>query len=404
MRTLFRYRAATTTGAIRLGQFIADSVEEIDVHLARQRLLLIHARPALHRLFLFNGVRRDELAPMQLQIFCLYMQQMCSAGIPVLDAVREITLCGDASLQVWASRLVMDIEAGHTLSDSLVRQARTVDTVLVNMIRAGEAGGRLSEVFAQIHELLVWQADHATKLRKALFYPAILAAFVLCVCMVMLVCLLPQLNVMLQDQGAQVPAVLRAMLSIGDVLAVTAVPGAVFLGASLLGLKTVPPFRRYLVTILEKLSGLVPWIGPTLTRLATARCLRLLALMYTSGIPLLEGVRLTKEAAGHGIVARRLESWHRQLVCGQPLADAVARSELLPPMMQALMRMGELSGRLDQALLAIADIEYRKTTALLDRVQSVLEPALTLTLGLVLAGTLACVFLPIYDVVASVQP
>lgn len=395
----YRYRATDARGRLIRGEIRADSEHELDRRLARLGLELLSVKPVTSALPTF--LYRARLKGRGLVDFFIHLEALLRAGVPLLDTLGDLR---DSAATPGVRQVITDlidrIETGSTLSEALAAQSATFDPLLVGLIRTGEATGRLPEVLADIVRSLKWQDEVATKTRKAVRYPTFVAAVIVAVVTFLMVYLVPQLSTFLANMGQDLPAQTRVLIALSSFVA-DHWPMLVVTAAVLAVL------ARYALTRSEGLRLArdqwllrLPMIGDIVKKLTLARFANTFALMFGSGISVLDALAHCERAAGNLAIAASVGHVRTLVSQGMPISDALATTDVFPSFVVRMVRVGEMSGQLDSAVRNVSYFFTRDVEERLESLQSMIEPALTLLMGLVLGWVMFAVLGPVYDSVA----
>lgn len=397
---LYRYRAIDAAGKRARGRLEAADAEELERRLARLGLELLRAAPlgATAR-FARSRVRRRDLIN-----FCFHLEQLTAAGIPLIDGLRDLRdSVDDARLHHVATLLVDSIEGGKNLSQALAEHPEVFDEVFVSLVRAGEHAGRLPEVLANLVTRLRWEDELAAQTRKLLMYPVFVGGLVTMVTVFLMAFVVPQLAVFVRNLGHELPLQTRALLAMSEFI--------VHYGWSLvvvavsLAFVTRAVIRRdpRLSEALDRWKISLPLIGPIVRRVLLARFASSLALMYASGILVLDALRYAEATLGNRALQGTLRAAARRIAEGSTLAGAFAEFELLPPLVVRMLRIGEQTGAIDVALQNVSYFYNREVREAIAAFQSLIEPVLTVALGAVLGWVMLAVLGPVYDTIAGLK-
>lgn len=389
----YRYRALDSRGRVHKGWLALPNEQAVIAVLQQQQLEWLSITPSRWPFW-----QRQQLSTAQLTLFCLQMAQLLQAGIPLLQAMQDIAMHSvQPALQHQCMRLHQELEAGHMLSAAMLASPGAFPDWLVRLIETGERTGRLPDIFAQLTATLQWQRALQHQLKRGLTYPLLLASMLLGVVTVMLTVLVPQMLGFLQTMGQTLPWSTRLLLQLSHGLqhygGVLLIGGLVVIMVGWLGCRM---FDRW-VEIRDHCLLRLPLIGPVLQIMAIARLCRFLGLMYQSGIPLLQALAWCQPLVGLRPVALALAEVHASVESGQSLTEAFAGNPVFPPLMQRLIAVGERSGSLDRMLAELTRVYDQSAAEQCSWLLSLLEPALTVLMGLLLLFLMAAVMLPVYD-------
>ena len=397
---LFAYRAVDTEGRISSGNL--DAVNAIDLELRLKRLGL--------DLVTFDSVKRStarrtrHVSRTELIAFCFHLSQLLKAGVNIIEALTDLrdTVDNPGFRQVIAA-LLEDIEGGLKLSDAMANHPYCFDTVFVALVRAGEQSGQLTEVLDQLADNLKWQDEISAQARKALVYPSIVFTVIIAVIFVLMIFLVPQLASAFKSMVPKLPKETAFLVAISNIFVrwwylLIGVPAVVVVGAVVFA-RTNDGAQR----ALDALSLKLPVLGEIRQKIILARFSTYFAMLYRSGISVLDCIQICEKIVGNRVMEEGLQRVGRSISEGQGISQAFIATKLFPPLVLRMLRVGESTGGLDVALLNVSYFYNRQVREGIDKLQAMLGPATTIVLGLLIVGILYSIFLPIYDVIAKIK-
>lgn len=329
---------------------------------------------------------------------------MLQAGVPLLQAIAELAEQSEhKGLQAALRILYRDLEAGRLLSQAFQAQANIFPPLFGQLIDAGERTGQLSEIFGHLTRTLSWQAELLAQIRRGLTYPVVLCVMVAVAACVMLTFLVPQMASFLQGLGQELPWSTRLLLTLSD--GVMAYGGWLLLVMVLLvsALILIVRHSPKAALLLDQCLLKIPVFGRLLHQLVLARLCRFLGLMYQTGIPLLQALEWCQPLLQQRVMALALAEVHQRVQAGESLTSSFKATLQFPPLMLRMLSVGETTGALDRMLLQLAAFYDREVQSQLQTLLRLLEPALTISLGLMLLFLMAAVMLPVYDSFSSLR-
>jgi type IV pilus assembly protein PilC len=397
---LFAYRAVDAEGRISTGNL--DAVNAIDLELRLKRLGL--------DLITFDPVKRSaarrtrHITRTELITFCFHLSQLLKAGVNIIEALTDLrdTVDNPGFRQVLAA-LLEDIEGGLKMSDAMANHPYCFDTVFVALVKAGEQSGQLTEVLDQLSENLKWQDEITAQARKALVYPSIVFTVIIAVIFVLMIFLVPQLASAFKSMVPKLPKETAAMVAISNIFVkwwylLLGVPAALATGAFVFA-RTNEGAQR----ALDRLSLRLPVLGAIRQKIILARFSTYFAMLYRSGISVLDCIQICEKIVGNRVMEEGLQRVGRSISEGQGISQAFVATKLFPPLVLRMLRVGESTGGLDVALLNVSYFYNRQVREGIEKLQAMLGPATTIVLGLLIVGILYSIFLPIYDVIAKIK-
>ena len=396
---LMRYKAMDERGRRLTGRIEAANAADLEARLSRLGLDLVTFREAKAGRAAGRGrVRRGDLIG-----FCFHMEQLLSAGVPVLEGLATLRdSTGNPRLRDVLAGMVESVEGGETLSGAMREHPRVFGPVFVNLVHAGEISGRLGEILGSLNEHLKWQSEQAALLRRLLTYPSIAGITVMLVVFFLMAYLVPQLVSFIEGMGRELPFHTRALILVSDAFVaywylVPAAPIAVFAVVRVLCRTSVA--AAYAVDDWK----LRVWpVGPIAKKIIVARFAGSFALLYASGITVLECIRICEGLAGNRAVEHATRRAGAKIAEGAGISAGFEATGLFSPLVLRMLRLGESTGGLDTALLNVSRYYNRGVTDSMEQLQAMLGPTITLVLGMILFWVIFSVLGPIYDLIAAV--
>jgi len=397
---LFAYRAVDADGRVSSGNL--DAINAIDLELRLKRLGL--------DLVTFDPVKRSvarrtrRVTRTELIAFCFHLSQLLKAGVNIIEALTDLrdTVDNPGFRQVIAS-LLEDIEGGLKLSEAMANHPYCFDTVFVALVRAGEQSGQLTEVLDELSENLKWQDEIASQARRALVYPTIVLVVIVAVIFVLMIFLVPQLAAAFRTMVPKLPRETEALIVLSNVFVrwwylLIGVPALLGAGAWIFAQTNEAAQRT-----IDTLSLRLPVLGAIRQKIILARFSTYFAMLYRSGISVLECIGICEKIMGNRVMEEGLQRVGRSISEGQGISQAFIATKLFPPLVLRMLRVGETTGGLDVALLNVSYFYNRQVREGIDRLQAMLGPATTVVLGLLIVAILYSIFLPIYDVISKLK-
>jgi type IV pilus assembly protein PilC len=397
---LFAYRAVDADGRISTGNL--DAANAIDLELRLKRLGL--------DLVTFEGVKRSTAARTrnvtrtELITFCFHLSQLLKAGVSIIEALTDLrdTVDNPGFRQVIAS-LLEDIGGGLKLSEAMANHGYCFDSVFVALVRAGEQSGQLVEVLDELTENLKWQDEMAAQAKKAMIYPVIVLVVIVGVVFVLMTVLVPQLAATFKQLVPKLPRETEIMIMISDVFVrwwylLIGIPAAAITVVFALA-RTNERLQR----TLDEATLKLPVLGALRQKIILARFSTYFAMLYKAGISVLDSIHICEKIVGNRVMEEGLQRVGRGISEGQGISQAFTATKLFPPLVLRMLRVGESTGALDAALLNVSYFYNREVRDGISKMQTLLGPATTVVLGVLIVAILYSIFLPIYDVIAKIK-
>lgn len=391
----FHYRAADQYGHLVNGQMDAANEIDLEIRVEQLGLSLITLKPTKKSYQLFNS---PKISLKDLMMFCFQMEQMTSAGVPLRDGLCDLRdTSANLHLQKIIGALMTDIEGGKMFSKALAEHPQVFGKVIVSLVDAAEKTGQLPEVFAHLASTYQWQDALISQTKKLMAYPLFVLAVVISAVIFLMIYLVPQMVGFLHNMGQTLPFQTRILIFISN--GFMHYWGLIFLLPLLAILLMVTSLKyshsaRYYLDYV-KLNA--PITGSILQKIILARFARYFSLMYQSGIPILEAIKICEDIAGNCLIAEALQRVQLQINEGASMSDSFQNAGVFPPLVVRMIRVGETTGGLDKSLLKVSAFYDRDVNDSIENMLKVLEPTLTVILGAVLAFIMFAVLGPVYD-------
>jgi len=402
----FDYLALDTAGRERRGSVRAASAEDARATLGARKLYVVRmeaatgasAAPLLSR----RALLRKKLSGKQLTLFTRQLATLVQVS-PLEESLRTIARQFEQE-QVRTILLSVHnaVVEGRRLSEAMTREAASFPPLYRAMVSAGESSGTLPLILERLADLLERQAQVRGKVLSALAYPVILAIVATFVVFALMIFVVPKVVEQFEDVGQQLPLLTRIVIGLSEFLAgwwwallLGLAAFALLLGRALQDEALRLRFDRRLLRL--------PLLGRLLRDLHAARMARTLSTMVGSRLPLLEGLRLTTQTVHNRALREASGDITEAIRIGGSLSAALKRAGVFPPLLVYLAASGEASGKLDVMLARAADYLEREFDSFTSAALSLLEPAIIVIMGAIVALIVLSILLPILqlDTLAS---
>ena len=397
---LFTYKAVDARGKNVMGRVEAVNLFDLEQRLARMELDLISGAPSRQKTRLLGG----RIARQDLINFCFHLEQLASAGVPVMEGLVDLReSVENARFREVVSGVIESIEGGRSLSQALGEFPEVFSKVFVSLVRSGEQTGRLAEVLKSLTETLKWEDELAAQTKKIVMYPAFVGSVVVLVTFFLMIYLVPQMTAFIRNMGQDIPLQTRILMAVSDVFVTYwwAIAAAPFVAWA--GLKVAARSNPAVEYAIDHYKISMPLIGPILRKIILSRFASSFAMMYSSGITVLDAIRSCEEIVGNKPLEQALRTAGQQIAEGKNLTAAFQELELFPPLVIRMLRIGENTGGLDRALLNVSYFYNREVREAIGKVQAMIEPILTVVLGAILGWVMLAVLGPVYDSISKMK-
>lgn len=398
---MYAYQSMDPAGRIVRGNMDASNPSDLELRLKRMDLDLIDFKRKAIRAVTF---RNSRVSRRELINFCFQLEQMTVAGVPILEGLADVRdSVENIGFRAIVADLIENIEGGEQLSEAMARYPVIFDGTFIALIRAGEHSGNLSEVLKRLSENLKWQDEIATQTKKLIMYPAFVGTVVTGVTLFLMIFLVPQLIGFIHNMGGEIPMHTQVLIYVSNIFVnywylILATPIVVYLGT-----KTITknnPMARY---NMDRFKLRIWLVGPILHKIILSRFSTMFAMMYASGITILDAIKLSEDIVGNEFVADGIRRAGQLISEGQNVAAGFEHTGIFPPLVIRMLRIGESSGKLDNALQNVSYFYNREIKETIEHVQALIEPIMTVTLGLILGWVMLSVLGPIYDLISKLK-
>src|SRR5258706_549861 len=290
-----------------------------------------------------GGIRRADLIH-----FCCQREQLIGAGVPLVESLIDLRdSIETARFREVMSGVIESIQGGLRLSQSLAQYPQIFNPVFTSLVRAGEDTGKLAEVLKSLVENLKWEDELAEHMKKLVLYPAFVGSIVIMVTFFLMIYLVPQMVAFIKNMGQQIPLQTRVLIEVsaffvGYWWALLAAPLILFFGVKLAA--QANPLVRYQ---LDRFKLALPVAGEIMRKIILSRFASIFALMYSSGITILDAIRSSEGITGNMVIPEGLKL-HGQQIRVRLIVTTTCQSVCpFPPLVVRMLRVGESTGALD---------------------------------------------------------
>ena len=397
---IYRYKAMTAAGRTVFGRLDAVNMIDLEMRLKRMDLDFINGDPIKEG----HGFARARISRVELINFCFYMEQLTRAGVPIIEGLADLrdSMENPRFREVTAS-MIESINGGKTVSEAMAEYPSIFDDVFISLIKAGEDTGNLQDVLKDLTESLKWQDELAAQTQKLIMYPAFMGVVVIGVVFFMMIYLVPKMVGFIRNMGQQLPMQTKILIATSEAFVnywylIIGIPIVVTVAINVL-IRTKPKARR----AFDGFKLRVPMMGDILRKIILSRFAGIFAMMYGSGISILDSIKATEKVVGNVVMKEALQQVGQLISDGKNVTAAFQSVGLFPPLVIRMLRVGENTGGLDTALMNVSYFYNRDVKESIGRVQAMIEPAMTVTVGIILGWVMLSVLGPIYDTISKLK-
>lgn len=397
----FDYQARDKEGGLKTGTITAMNESSANDVLRGKDLIPISIMsqeqvPVFQkRLSFFKPVSTRDLV-----IFSRQFATMVDAKLPILTALRTVAKQTERDrFRDIIEEIANDIEGGAALSEALAKHPKIFSTLYISMIQSGETTGRIDESLEYLASQLEKDYDLTKEIQSALFYPAIVLTAIVIVGILMFIFVLPTFNEIFSDVNVQLPLTTRIVIGVTNfinklwwlILIIVIVLVWVFFAY-----RRTPEGEYYTDGLMLK----IPVFGKLFKYIYLTRFSRNFGTLISGEIPVIKALEVTASVVGNKVYQEVILNTARDVEKGEAIADSLAKSELMPPMICQMIKVGEKSGQLDEVLQNVARFYGREVDHMVDNLTTLMGPIIIVILGLAVATMVAAVLMPIYSLVS----
>ena len=395
---IFQYKAKNKAGETVQGKVEAVELEQAHDVLQNRGLFVVSVRPAgegdLAAMNVFAKIKRDDIVN-----FTRQLATMVTAGLSLLDAMTILQRQSKPAMQKLTGELAREVESGSSFASALA-QHEEFDRIYVNLIKAGEAAGVLSEVMQRLADNLEKEKEFRGKVKGALIYPVIVLIAMAIVGTIMMIFVVPQLADLYRDFGADLPIMTQILIGFSELLTHSwfiMIPGfAAAIFAFRAWRKTPLGARKYDGFILK-----LPVFGELIQKITLTEFARTLSLLLGAGISLLESLEIVRDAINNVIYREALQDAYNMVEKGNSLAVAIEKYDVFPVILPQMIAVGEETGQLDEVLMKLSKYFESETEQAVKSLTTALEPIIMIVLGIGVGFLIISIVMPIYSLTSQ---
>lgn len=407
----FIYQARTINGTSVKGRI--EARDEADARIKLRSKQLIPTQITVVNVKTVKGNELEEaikhfLAPKvdskELKIFTRQFSTLINAGIPIADALRILSegagaskLMKDTVLSIRAS-----IDTGKRLSESMSQHGRVFDELYCNMIQAGEEAGIIDIILMRLSQYIEKNEKIKAQVKGALIMPAVITVVAMLVITAILVFVIPKFQQIYAGSGKPLPFLTQMLVDFSDYMRRKWYVFVIGIGGAVAWISyyiSTPEGRKQFdITLIN-----APIFGDVVQKSSVARMTRTLATLLSSGIGLIEAIDIASKTAGNFVIQKALADCKEAVTVGKPFHVPLSRQKEIPGMVAQMVGIGEQSGALDIMLAKVADFYEEEVENAVRTMTSLIEPAMMVVLGGIIALILVAMYLPVFSLGDTIQ-
>ncbi|MDI6851127.1 MAG: type II secretion system F family protein [bacterium] len=396
----FIYTAKDKEGRIRTGVVNAKSSDEVVARLRNIGLIVVKVEEERKGFSLpFGGKPGFK----DLAIFCRQFAVMIESGVSL---TRALEILGEQTekrkLKDAILKIKRDVEGGKSLGDAMKEHPSIFPDLIVQMVTVGEQSGQLVNTLKQAATFYEKMDSIKRKVVSAMAYPAVVFLVLIVVSTAMLLFVIPSFAKMYEEVGAKLPGPTLFVIGISKFL-----QRYFFIIAGAL-IVAILALRRFIKTekgkfLWDNFTMRVMIFGPLIKKVAIARFARTLSILISSGVEILQSLKITGKASGNKVLEKAMDKVAQKISAGETITKPIQETGIFPPLVVHLISVGEESGRLGDMLSKIADFYDDEVDTAVSTLASTIEPIMIVIIGVFVGGMLIAMYLPIFGLAGTIK-
>lgn len=336
--------------------------------------------------------------PRELSIFCRQFQSVLAAGVTVVECLGMLGEQTENKIFQKAILEVRDsVQRGETLANAMAQHPKVFPDIMIQMITAGEISGSLEVAFDRLGKQFEKEAHLSGMIMKSMIYPIILIVVIVIVVIIMMTVIVPTFTSTFADLGAELPGITKAVMAVSDFL----VNNWYFL---LGGIVALVIFLRAIkktesgAMLFGRISLKMPLFGTLTIKSASASLTRTLSTLMAAGITLVEAIKIIQKIVKNAVVQKALERAEKDVTEGRPLSVSIEESEVFPPMVYHMIRIGEETGNMEAMLDKISDYYDEEVEMATQSLLAAMEPMIIIAMAAVVVPIILAIMLPMLSI------
>jgi type IV pilus assembly protein PilC len=410
--TTFAFRAMDLAGAATAGEVEAESKGQVTEQLRQRGLIVLDVSEKSNPLNIEDFFKKYQSVDMrELAVFSRQFATLVASGMPMLRTLHTLEeQTQDDAIREATAGLRADVEAGSTLEQAMQRHPKVFDRLFRAMVRSGEQSGRLEEALDRI----AFQVEKADALRRqvksAMMYPALIFGFALVVLIAIVVFVIPVFaNIFKElaeehpEEASGLPAPTQLCVSVSNLLTGSwylLIPGLIIGFWAFFKWKKTEKGKE----IWQRFTLRLPFkIGDVIQKIALARWSRTFSGSVSSGVPMLQSIKLTGETAGNIVIEKAMDDVYASVKRGGSLAGPIEGNDIFPPMVGHMVAVGEETGQLEHMLSKIADFYETEVDAKVKALTALIEPIMIVFVGGMVGFIVISMYLPLFSIYEHIR-
>lgn len=396
MAITFKWTGKLMSGVIQNGEMAASSKDDVIFDLRRQGIIptsVVEDKKSSAKV----GGKRGKITDKDMVVFTRQFATLFSAGIPIVQGLeimaRQIE---NKSFKSVLTQVKDSIESGSTVADALRKHPSVFDSLYINLVAAGEAGGVLDTVLMRLASYIEKAMKLKKKVKGAMIYPSVIISVAVLVVGIIMLFVIPVFAKIFSEMGVPLPLPTKIVIGFSDFLG--GIGGIILLGSFIIAFIGIKQYRKteHGRKVTDKFLLDLPIVGDLVRKVAIARFTRTLGTLIGSGVPILESLEICAKSSGNKVVEKEVFDVKSEVTTGRTISETLSNSKIFSPMVVQMINVGETTGSLEQMLMKIADFYDDEVDQSVTNLTTLLEPLMIVFLGITVGFIVIALYLPIF--------
>jgi len=390
----FEWRGKSVSGEVRTGVLEAPNPQVVEVYLRRLNITPLKIQQKKERGF---GLKLKKVKEKELTLFTRQFSTVLEAGLPIIRGLETLAVQQkNPYFKEVLTEIKKKVEGGSSLSEAMAAYPKVFNNLYLQMLRSGESTGNIDVVLKRLATYLEKIIALKSKIKHAMIYPSVIVFVTVVVVSIIMLYVIPKFAELFKEAGQQLPLPTQILLNISQhfkyffgffLLAVI---------GSVIGIKYYRRSEKGKYQT-DKLLLRLPLLGALFHKAAISRIARTLANLVGAGVPLLQAITIAGETSGNKVLEKAMEDIRVNVSAGHTIADPMFFTGVFPYMVVEMVRIGEMSGNLEDMLTRVADFYEEEVDRTVQTLSTLIEPILLIVLGGIIGAILIALYLPIFQ-------
>ncbi|TYT73710.1 type II secretion system F family protein [Desulfobotulus mexicanus] len=399
---VFVWEGKNRKGQKRKGEMEAPNEAAVRTRLSQQKITPVKVKPKPKDILENISFLQPKVTEQDVIIFARQFSTMIDAGLPIVQCLDILSEQQEnPTFKKIIKEIKAGVEGGETLADVLKKHPSLFDTLFVNMVAAGEAGGILDVILRRVSAYMEKMSKLKKKVKGAMTYPLVTLIIAFVVVGVILVFVIPVFESMFADFGSALPAPTQIVINMSEFVQAKILHIIISIVVFIFLFKRVyrtDKGRKIFDTIFLRL----PVAGIMIRKVSVAKFTRTMGTMLSSGVSILEALDIVAKTSGNRVVEDAIYDVKASISEGETMADPLSESGVFPSMVCSMIAVGESTGALDAMLEKIADFYDDEVDQAVENMTALIEPFMLVFLGVVIGGLVVAMYLPVFQMAAAI--